>query len=68
MTPNNTPFQVATAVKFRDVYRNGTERIVYVNGTVAIFNSTYNGTILISRTFVSFEVPPAYLYDGCLRL
>ena len=68
MTPNNTPFQVATAVNFRDVFRNGTERIVYLNKTVAIFNSTYNGTTLLSQTFVRFEVPPAHLYDGCLRL
>jgi len=68
MTSNNTPFEVATAVKFKDVYRNGTERIVYVNGTVAIFNNTYNSTILLPYMFVGYEVPPAYLYDGCLRL
>lgn len=68
MTPNNTPFQVATAINYRDVYRNGTERVFYLNGTVAIFNSSYNGTVLLSQRFIGFEVPPAFLYDGCARL
>lgn len=46
MTPNNTPFEIATAIDYRDVYENGLERIFYVNGTVGVFNSIFNGTVL----------------------
>lgn len=67
MTPNNTPFQVATAINYRDVYQNGTERIFYQNGTVALYRSLYNGTVLVNQTLINFEVPPTFLYDGCLR-
>jgi uncharacterized protein with von Willebrand factor type A (vWA) domain len=48
LTPNNTPFQFATGINYRDVYRNGTERVFYLNGTVAIFNSSYNGSVLLT--------------------
>jgi len=67
MTPNNTPFQVASAVNFRDTYQNGTERVFYTNGSVAVFQNFYNGSVLLNKTFINFEIRPIFFYDGCLR-
>jgi hypothetical protein len=58
MTPNNTPLQVATAVLFRDRFANGTTREFYVNGTVAVFQNVLNGTTVVNRTLVGYDVPP----------
>ena len=52
-----TPQQLACALKYKDQFANGTERLFFVNGTVAI---------VVNGIFQGYERPPPYVFGGCV--
>ena len=55
---NATPMMISCSIKYTDVFlSNSTSRVYYTNNTVAIFNK---------GLFVSYEIPPKWLFGGCI--
>ena len=57
LSASATPRAIAIALKYKDIYQNGTQRAFYFNGTIAILNAQ-NG-------LVRYEQPPEWLFGGC---